>query len=151
MELFMKWEKTRCAAARRATCEIHDAQRMRSQAKANRTLWPSSPGTWAPGFQPSKQAHPSTEHRSKAWVQGPHQACFLASLRTTAGPTLGPGEREKLPHVPLASQWGHIPVPSFTSIKLGNLNPSLFFSGRWISSSKNEGWLPPQPQDTVQL
>lgn len=72
-------------------------QRMRSQAKANRTLWPSSPGTWAPGSQPSKQAHPSTKHRSKAWVQGPHHFCFLARTGTIPGPTLSPGEREKLP------------------------------------------------------
>lgn len=101
----MKWEKTRCPAARRTTCEIQHAPRMGSQAKANRTLWPSPPGTWAPGIQPSKQAHPSLKHRSKAWVQGPHQACFLASPGATPGPTLGPVEREKGLRVLLASQF----------------------------------------------
>ena len=101
----MKWEKTRCPAARRTTCEIQHAPRMGSQAKANRTLWPSPPGTWAPGVQPSKQAHPSLKHRSKAWVQGPHQACFLASPGATPGPTLGPVEREKGLRVLLASQF----------------------------------------------
>lgn len=104
-------------------------QRMRSPAKANRTLWPSSPGTWAPGSYPSKQAHPSTKHRSKAWVQGPHQFCFLARLGTIPGPTLSPEEKEKLPL--------SLPVSSGVTLQILALHPTKWatwmphFSGQW--------------------
>lgn len=60
-----------------------------------------APGHLAPDPANKRSLPPNG---SKAWVQGPHRSCLLASLRATPGPTRGPREIETLPHEPLASQ-----------------------------------------------